>query len=78
MIIEVNNHPIQIGSIAAMFGHPLRSLVAAALAVDRADETLKPLDIVMAGSAAAAHPSIGEYGQKSFQNLGTVSFTVAA
>ncbi|MFA5122582.1 2-keto-4-pentenoate hydratase [Zavarzinia sp.] len=79
ILMEVNGRPVQIGSTAAILGHPVRSLVAAARLVARAGERLEPGDIVLAGGATAAHPlTPGEYLQTSFQSLGTLSFHVVA
>ena len=77
LTMEVNGRPVQIGSTAAILGHPLRSLVAAARLAARAGERLEPGDIVLAGGATAAHPlSVGEYVRTTFQTLGVVAFTV--
>lgn len=77
MVMCVNGRPVQIGSSAAILGHPVRSLVAAAHMVAQGDEALNPGDIVMAGGATAAHPlSIGEAVRLDVQDLGSVSITV--
>jgi 2-oxo-3-hexenedioate decarboxylase len=77
LTMEVNGRAVQIGSTAAILGHPLRSLVAAARLAARAGERLEAGDIVLAGGATAAHPlSVGEYVRTTFQTLGVVAFTV--
>jgi len=77
LMLEVNGRAVQVGSTAAILGHPLRSLVAAARVVARAGERLEPGDIVLAGGATAAHPlAVGEYVRAIFQTLGAVAFTV--
>jgi 2-oxo-3-hexenedioate decarboxylase len=76
IVMEVDGRPVQIGSSAAILGNPVRSLVAAALAVAKAGEQLQPGDIVLAGGATAAHPlTPGEYIRTWFQGLGSVSFS---
>ncbi len=77
IVVEVNGRVVQIGSTAAILGHPLRSLVAAARAAASIGG-LKPGWIVLAGGATAAHPlSVGESVRTSVQNLGSVSIKVA-
>ncbi len=56
MILEVDMRPVEIGSSAAILGHPLRSLVAAARLAADAGESLRAGDVVMAGGATAAVP----------------------
>ena len=77
MVLSVNGRPKEIGSSAAILGHPLRSLVAAARMSAEWGEALEPGHIVMAGGATAAHPaSIGETISLEVQNLGGVSINV--
>lgn len=77
MVMYLNNRPIQVGSSAAILGHPLRSLAAGARMVARAGEALEEGDIVMAGGATAAHPlSVGESIRLDVQNLGSTGFSV--
>lgn len=54
MILEVDEQPVEIGSSAALLGHPLRSLAAAARLAAAAGEPLRAGDIVLAGGATAA------------------------
>ncbi|OZI71655.1 2-keto-4-pentenoate hydratase [Bordetella genomosp. 12] len=54
MILEVNGQAREIGSSAAILGHPSRSLVAAAELVTRYGGELLAGDILMSGGATAA------------------------
>ncbi|MCI4680375.1 fumarylacetoacetate hydrolase family protein [Rhodoblastus acidophilus] len=77
IVVEVNGRAVQIGSTAAILGHPIRSLVAAARAASSIGG-LKPGWIVLAGGATAAHPlSVGEHVRTTMQKLGSVSIRVA-
>ncbi|KJS45494.1 MAG: 4-oxalocrotonate decarboxylase [Rhodospirillaceae bacterium BRH_c57] len=77
ILLEADGRAVQVGSTAAILGHPVRSLVAAARMVARAGEALKPGDIILAGGATAAHPlSVGMHMRAVFQNLGSVGITV--
>lgn len=77
MILEFDFRPVQIGSSAAILGHPARSLVAAARLAAEAEETLQPGWIVMAGGATAAEAlRPGVHVRNSVESLGSVSFSV--
>lgn len=77
MVLEFNGRPRQIGSSAAILGHPARSLAAAARLSAEAGEPLQAGWVVMAGGATAAEAlSVGDYVRNSVQNLGSVAFTV--
>jgi len=77
LVMEVDGRPVQTGSTAAILGHPLRSLVAAARMVARWGERLEPGYIILAGGATAAHPlAAGMYVRTEFQSLGSLSFSV--
>jgi 2-oxo-3-hexenedioate decarboxylase len=77
LIMEVDGRPVQIGSTAAILGHPGRSLVAAARAAGRTIGGLKAGWIVLAGGATAAHSlAVGQYVKTTMQNLGSVSIRV--
>ena len=77
VVLSVDGTPRQIGSSAAILGHPLRSLVAAARMVAQWGECLNPGDIVMAGGITAAHSlAAGEFVQTEIENLGRVAITV--
>ena len=57
MVLEFNGRPVQIGSSAAILGHPVRSLVAAARLTAQSNERLEAGWIIMAGGATAASSS---------------------
>jgi len=77
LVVEVDGVTVQIGSSAAILGHPLRALVAAARLVAAAGERLEAGDIVLAGAATAAHPlSPGQYVRAEFEAHGSVAFAV--
>jgi len=77
LVMEVDGRAVQTGSTAAILGHPVRSLVAAARMVARWGERLEPGYIVMAGGATAAHPlAAGMHVRTEFQSLGSISFSV--
>jgi 2-oxo-3-hexenedioate decarboxylase len=77
MILSVNGRPQAFGSTAAILGHPVRALVAAARVVADAGEELAPGSIVMAGAATAAI-ALGQEQHISLEaeKLGRVQFTV--
>lgn len=54
MVLELDGHPVQVGSSAAILGHPLRSLAEASRLVAEQDLALEPGWIVLAGGATAA------------------------
>ena len=65
------------GSTAAILGHPLRSLVAAARVVAEAEEELRPGDIVLAGGATAASAlRAGIHVSLEVESLGRCGFHV--
>ena len=69
----------QVGSTAAILGHPIRSLVAAANRSGAAGEELEEGWIVMAGGATAAEAlSIGDHVNVEVQGLGIASFKIEA
>jgi 2-oxo-3-hexenedioate decarboxylase len=77
MILEFDGRPVQIGSSAAILGHPVRSLAAAARLSSEAGEPLEPGWIVMAGGATAAEAlTPGVHVRLTVEDLGTVSFSV--
>ncbi len=79
MLLEINGRPIQIGSSAAILGHPVRALVAASRLVEKANLALEPGWIIMAGGATAAHAlSVGDCVRNCVQSLGTLGFCVVA
>jgi 2-oxo-3-hexenedioate decarboxylase len=77
MILEFNGRPVQIGSSAAILGHPVRSLAAAARLSSEAGEPLEAGWIVMAGGATAAEALAPDtHVRLTVEDLGTVAFTV--
>jgi 2-oxo-3-hexenedioate decarboxylase len=77
MILELGGRPAQIGSSAAILGHPARALAAAARVSSAAGETLQPGWIVMAGAATAAEPlRPGIAVRVVVERLGSAGFTV--
>lgn len=79
LVLSFNGKPVQIGSTAAIMGHPLRSLIAAARFAGEAGEPLMPGWIVMAGGATAAEPLVaGQYVELEMENMGRVAFGVSS
>jgi len=79
LTMEVNGRAVEIGSTAAILGHPLRSLVAASRLVAPALGGLKAGWIVLAGGATAAYAlKQGDSVRTTMQGLGGVSLNVAA
>jgi len=79
MILEFDGRPVQIGSSAAILGHPARSLAAAARIAAAAGEPLQEGWIVMAGGATAAEAlRPGVTVRNSVQELGFAGFSVGA
>jgi 2-oxo-3-hexenedioate decarboxylase len=54
MVLEVDGQPVQVGSTAAILGHPLRSLAAASRLAAEHGLVLEPGFVVLAGGATAA------------------------
>lgn len=79
MVLELDGVARQIGSSAAILGHPLRSLVSAARLSAAAGEPLRAGWVVLAGGATAAEPlAAGVHVRAVVQNLGSVSVQVTA
>jgi 2-oxo-3-hexenedioate decarboxylase len=77
LVLEVDGEIAQVGSTAAILGHPLRSLVAAARLVGAAGERLEPGDLLMAGGATEAvalRP--GSRVRLEMERLGGVGFAM--
>lgn len=75
--MERRGDQVSIGSGAAILGHPLRSLVAAARMAAAGGERLESGSIVMAGAATAAQPlRPGVHVETEVQHLGRVAFSV--
>lgn len=79
LVLSANGRAQQLGSTAAILGHPLRSLVAAARMVALQGEVLDEGDIVLAGGITAAVAlAEGQSITADFQTLGSIGFTVGA
>jgi 2-oxo-3-hexenedioate decarboxylase len=79
MLFDVEGHPPVCVSSAAILGHPLRSLAAAARLTAQYGSGLEAGMIVLAGGAAAALPLAGgNHVGLEVEQLGRLSFNVAA
>jgi 2-oxo-3-hexenedioate decarboxylase len=77
IVLSFNGRPVQIGSAAAILGHPLRALVEAARMAETYGYSLKAGDIVLAGAATAAEPlRSGIYVSAEIRGLGGLGFAV--
>lgn len=77
VIMEFNGRPVQIGSTAAILGHPGRSLAAASRMTAEEGETLEAGWIVMAGGVTEASPlAAGISVRNTVEGLGSVGFKV--
>ena len=77
LVLSIDDRTRQVGSTAALLGHPVRSLVAAARLAAAANEPLQAGWIVMAGGATAAETlAPGQYVSLDMERLGRVSVHV--
>lgn len=79
ILLEFNGRPVQIGSSAAILGHPVRALCAAARLLGEQGLQLEAGWVVMAGGATAAEalsPGLGV--RATIEGLGAPAFRVAA
>ncbi len=77
IVLSIDGRPREIGSSAAILGHPLRALVAASRMTARSGHVLEPGDIVLAGAATAAVPlQPGMQVEAEVQSLGRLAFSV--
>ena len=77
MILEFNGRPVQIASSAAILGHPIRSLAAAARLAFASGEQLEAGWILLAGGSTTAEALVaGTTVQLSVERLGKVGFTI--
>ncbi len=75
LILSINGEPVEMGSTAAILGHPIRALVSAARLVAEKGERLEAGQLIMAGGATAAaalQPAATVICE--MQNLGRVVF----
>ncbi len=77
MVMSFDGRPVQIGSTAAVLGHPLRALAGAARLVGEDGGRLEAGWIVMSGGATAAEAlHSGVHVRLEAQNMGSVTFSV--
>ncbi len=77
LTLNIDGRVVQVGSTAALLGHPLRSLVAAARLSAAAGEPLQAGWIVMAGGATPAEwIRPGQYVSIEMEKLGHAGFHV--
>ncbi len=77
LVVTIDGATVQVGSSAALLGHPLRSLVAAARLCAGAGEPLRAGSIVMAGGATPAEWfQRGQHVRLEMERLGVASFGV--
>jgi 2-oxo-3-hexenedioate decarboxylase len=77
LTLSIDGRVVQVGSTAALLGHPLRSLVAAARLSALAGEPLQAGWIVMAGGATPAEwIKPGQYVSVEMEKLGSAGFHV--
>ncbi|WP_246174553.1 2-keto-4-pentenoate hydratase [Bradyrhizobium paxllaeri] len=75
LTMSIDGRVVQVGSTAAILGHPLRSLVAAARLSDAAGEPLEAGWVVMAGGATPAEwVKPGQYVSVEMERLGGAGF----
>ncbi|WP_413728259.1 2-keto-4-pentenoate hydratase [Sodalis sp. RH19] len=78
LTLNINGRVMQVGSTAALLGHPLRSLVAAARLAAEANEPLQEGWIVMAGGATSADwIEAGQYISVDMERLGSAGFRLS-
>jgi 2-oxo-3-hexenedioate decarboxylase len=79
LVLSFDGRERQIGTTAAILGHPLRSLAAAARLCAQAGDPLQAGWIVLAGGATAAEAlEPGRHVSLEMQHLGRVEFTTQA
>lgn len=79
LTLNIDGRVVQVGSTAAILGHPLRSLVAAARLSADAGEPLQAGWVVMAGGATPAEwIKPGQYVSVEMEALGSAGFSVEA
>ena len=79
MVMSKNGVVAEIGSSAAIFDHPVRSLVALVNQLARLGDGLKAGEIVLAGGATAAIAlAPGDVVELRVDQLGRVDFSVDA
>ena len=77
LVLSINGRAVQVGSTAALLGHPIRCLVAAARLSGLAGEPLQPGWTIMAGGATPAEwIKPDQYVCIEMQHLGSAGFNV--
>lgn len=77
LVLEIDGKAVKQGSSAAILGHPIRSLVAAARLAAAAGEPLQAGDIILAGGATEAVAlEAGQHIRLVGQHIGHVEFHV--
>ena len=77
IVLEVNGKVVETGSSAAIYDHPVRSLVELLRMLARRGEGLRRGDVVLAGAATAAvHLNAGDHIRAVVDELGTAEFFV--
>lgn len=77
LVLRFDGAPVQIGSTAAILGHPARALAAAARFAAQAGEPLQAGWIVMAGGATAAEAMRANlHVEVEMQSIGRCSFVI--
>jgi 2-oxo-3-hexenedioate decarboxylase len=77
LTMSIDGRVVQVGSTAAILGHPLRSLVAAARLSEAAGEPLQAGWVVMAGGATPAEwLRLGQYVSIEMERLGSAGFSM--
>jgi 2-oxo-3-hexenedioate decarboxylase len=78
IILELNGKVVETGSSAAIYDHPVRSLVELLRMLARRGEGLLAGDVVLAGAATAAVPlKPGDHVRAVVDELGTAEFFVS-
>jgi len=79
LTLNINGRVVNSGSTAALLGHPLRSLIAAARLASQAGEPLQAGWVVLAGGATAAEwIQPGDYVSVEMESLGCAGFHLTA
>jgi len=76
VILRVDGRDVQIGSTAAILGHPVRAVVEASRLASESETALPAGSLIMAGAATAAHAlARGSHVQAVVNGVGEVEFT---
>ena len=79
MVLSFNGRPVEIGSSAAILGHPARSLADAARFASETGDTLEAGFVVLAGGATAAVALTADTAVRlDVESLGSTGFSVTA